>query len=246
MTNINKIKLILPKLHILSGVGGDFLDAEWSIDYSLNLDDELSEDVAALSLAINFLGAAVRKSDLPAIMCALVRVRVRSNIVEGFFMNIVEDLERAGWSEGGRLRDVPKIYYVPENYDLYNRYVFDLKVFNGLKSIMSHLYDLSGLKKGFFNEKWAVDYTSDLDGEFGGEVAEFQMHLDVLGEAIRINDLVTVMYALTMARSSSKALSNFFERICDDIKNIGWPEDRPWADIPEDYEWSASYNYPRT
>lgn len=75
MININKIKLMLPKLHVMFGIGGDFVGADWSIDYSLNLDDEFNEDVAELGLAINFLSAAVRKSDLPAIMCALVRVR---------------------------------------------------------------------------------------------------------------------------------------------------------------------------
>lgn len=101
MININKIKLMLPKLHVMFGIGGDFVGADWSIDYSLNLDDEFNEDVAELGLAINFLSAAVRKSDLPAIMCALVRVRGRSNIAEGFFANIVEDLDRVGWSEGG-------------------------------------------------------------------------------------------------------------------------------------------------
>lgn len=57
------------------------------------------------------------------------------------------------------------------------------------------------------------------------------MHLDALDEAVRINDLVAVKYALAMARSSSRALSDFFERICDDIENIGWADDRPWADI---------------
>lgn len=64
MININKIKLMLPKLHVMSGIGGDFVGADWSIDYSLNLDDEFNEDVAELGLAINFLSAAVRKSDL--------------------------------------------------------------------------------------------------------------------------------------------------------------------------------------
>lgn len=243
MININKIKLMLPKLHVMSGIGGDFVGADWSIDYSLNLDDEFNEDVAELGLAINFLSAAVRKSDLPAIMCALVRVRGRSNIAEGFFANIVEDLDRVGWSEGGRLRDVPKTSAVPEIYELCKSYMFYFKGFNELKFVMPCLYELSGLKKGFFSENWKIDYTSNLDGEFSGEVADFQMHLDALDEAVRINDLVAVKYALAMARSSSRALSDFFERICDDIENIGWADDRPWADIPEDYELPASYNY---
>lgn len=84
---------------------------------------------------------------------------------------------------------------------------------------------------------------SNLDEIFSGYIRGLLINLDLAEKSMRTNDWVAVRYALERVQSSAQLLSDFFKRILDDIEKAAWPDDKPLADIPEDYEIPARYHH---
>ncbi|WP_233238771.1 hypothetical protein [Bordetella sp. LUAb4] len=118
MTNINKLKSLVPALAAASDM--PFSENDWSINYKSDLDRQLDEDLVAFQKEIELLAAAMAASDLVTAACALVVVRMHALHLSNFFMNIFEDIEKVGWSEGAKIPEIPDDYEVPDFYDYKN------------------------------------------------------------------------------------------------------------------------------
>lgn len=244
MININKIKFLVPAVYELSGFGGEFLDADWAVDYNLDLDDEFQTELAHLLMEIELLDAASRQRDMVAAMFAMVMVRGYALNLYGFFANIYDDMESVSAIGGEEALVSQKDFCVSESCDKRDFLYFDMLGLDKIKSLIPLLYSFSEPGRGFDTSEWRIDFSSNLDGTLQREIADFQVGIDWLHDAISRNDLGTALFASKRVRASAWDLSEFFKRIFDDVERVGWPDDKPLADIPEDYELPAHYNYP--
>lgn len=244
MININKIKLLIPAMYKLAGVGGRFLDADWAVDYNLDLDDEFQTEFAHLLMEINLLDAASQQRDMVAAMYAMVMVRGYSLNLYGFFANIYDDMERVSEFGGEEASGLQKYFCVSESSDKYDFLYFDVSGLDKIKSIIPLLCSFLESTRGFDASEWRIDFSSDLDGTLQRGIADFQMKIDWLDDAISRNDFGMALFASKRVGASAWDLSEFFKRIFDDMERAGWPGDKPLADIPEDYELPAHYDYP--
>ena len=117
MTDLNKIKDLIRLLSGKSSEIDGFSVDDWSINYELDLDEDLNNELANLQMELDLLKCALQENDLITVKCALVMVRLHSLNLSNFFMNIFEDIEKAGWSEGAKLPNVPEGYQVPQHYN---------------------------------------------------------------------------------------------------------------------------------
>ncbi|RPH22321.1 hypothetical protein EHN07_16945 [Buttiauxella warmboldiae] len=117
MTDINKIKNAVRMLAGLAESNIDFADDEWSIDYHLDLDKELRDELAKLQIELDLLTNALKEKDLVTAKYALVMARLFSLNLSNFFLNIFEDIEKVGWSEEIKLPAIPEDYQIPEHYN---------------------------------------------------------------------------------------------------------------------------------
>lgn len=112
MTDLNDIKILISTLAGLQGLSG-----EWSINQDINIDEELSKEVGNLKVELDLLSKAISEKDMVAAKFALVMVRLCSLNLSNLFLDIFDDVEKVGWSEGGSLPGVPDGYQVPEHYN---------------------------------------------------------------------------------------------------------------------------------
>lgn len=112
MTDLNEVKGLIRTLASLQGLSG-----EWSINHDVNIDEELSREVGNLKIELDLLGKAVSGNDMVAAKYALVMARLCSLNLSNLFLDIFDDVEKVGWSEGGSLPNVPDGYQVPEHYN---------------------------------------------------------------------------------------------------------------------------------
>lgn len=117
MTDINKIKNAIRVLASLSGDKANFIDNNWSINYKLDLDEELGNELTNLQVELDLLTNALQEKDLVTAKCALVMIRIISLNLSNFFLNIFEDIEKVGWSEESKLPKISENYQIPENYN---------------------------------------------------------------------------------------------------------------------------------
>ena len=243
MSGINKIKFLLPEVCRLFRLDVEWLDIDWNVNYRQDLDGELKTETASIYAWIDILEEAIKEGDLVAAMVAIVRVRLYSLSLYGFFINIAEDMERVVLMLPRQDGDVGA-GEVPDVCGCFETLLSDDFKFNKIKTLIPSLSALSVSGRDFSLGRWRVDYLSDLDGEFFGERANLQLHLDLMEESIRVGDGNLVVVALMRFQSSAQILSDFFKRIFDDIEKAGWPDHEPLADIPEGYELPERYNYP--
>lgn len=118
MTEINQVKVALQSI-VKAKDDGYFNEQEWSIDYSIDLNADLFNELSKLNRSVEFLSEAIERKDEFAIVSALIYVRIFSMNLEGFFRNITEDIDKIFQTEG-YLKDLPEDYKIPEfyNYDL--------------------------------------------------------------------------------------------------------------------------------
>lgn len=112
MIALNNIKQLIKSLADLQGISG-----EWSINCDLNIDEELSKELASLEVELELLSKAMNENDLVTVKCALVMIRLYSLNLSNLFLDIFEDIEKVGWSEEVSLPNVPEGYQVPERYN---------------------------------------------------------------------------------------------------------------------------------
>lgn len=121
MTELNKIKGLIELLSSLSGADNRFSPDNWSIDYELNLDEELKKELDSLQVELNLLQDSLKENDLVTAKCALTMVRMHSLNLSGFFMNIFEDIEKVGWSEKTKIPIIPDGYEIPKHYNYHKK-----------------------------------------------------------------------------------------------------------------------------
>ncbi|MCV6797747.1 hypothetical protein OII53_13785 [Achromobacter ruhlandii] len=242
MNGIDKIKYLLPRLYGSLCSDKKWSDMDWCVNYKQDLNEELRRETANLQVWINILNEALQEKDLVAAMVSIVRVRVYLLSLYGFFHNIVEDVDRVN-SIIPRLSDVVVASEVSSVFNSSDDFFSNGLNFNLMKKIMSSLIFLSDGERRFSMGGWGVGCVSSLDEIFSGDIRSLLINLDLAEKSMRTNDWVAVRYALERVQSSAQLLSDFFKRILDDIEKAAWPDDKPLADIPEDYEIPARYNH---
>ncbi|MGE8655379.1 MAG: hypothetical protein ACN6O8_01325 [Achromobacter sp.] len=242
MNGIDKIKYLLPRLYGSLCSDQKWSDMDWYLNYKQNLDEELRKETTSLQIWINILHEALQEKDLVAAMVAIVRVRVYLLSLYGFFHNIVEDVGRVN-SIIPRLSGAVEACEVSSASNSSDDFFSNGLNFNIMKKIIPALISLSVSERRFSMGGWGVDCVSNLDEIFSGDIKSLLINLELVEKSMRTNDWVAVRYALERVQSSAQLLSDFFKRIFDDIEKAGWPDDKPLADIPEDYEMPARYNH---
>lgn len=117
MTDLNKIKNAIQTLAGLNKENTNFAANDWSIDYQLDLDKEMRDELEKLQIELDLLTNALREKDLVTAKHALVMSRIFSLNLSNLFLNIFEDIEKIGWSEESKLPAIPEGYQIPEHYN---------------------------------------------------------------------------------------------------------------------------------
>ncbi len=117
MTEINRIKSVIQNLAELVEDKTVTISDDWSIDYKLDLDKELSNELNNLHIELDLLTNALQEKDLVTVKCALVMARLYTLNLSNLFLNMFEDIEKIGWSEEFKLPNVPDDYQIPEHYN---------------------------------------------------------------------------------------------------------------------------------
>lgn len=115
MTEINKIKAALQSI-VKAKDDGYFNENEWSIDYSIDLNADLINELSKLNRSVDLLSEAIERKDEFAVVSALIYVRIFSMNLKGYFRNITEDIDKIFQNEG-YLKELPEDYNIPELYN---------------------------------------------------------------------------------------------------------------------------------
>jgi len=113
LANINELDLIKTTLADLAEICAISED-KLAIDYSLNLDDELQEELKKLTSMALTLRRAIGEKDMLAVKAALVMSRIYAMNLRNFFENIFDDIEMIGWSDNYDWPPIPENYQIPE------------------------------------------------------------------------------------------------------------------------------------
>ncbi|ANS44137.1 hypothetical protein Q5A_018525 [Serratia inhibens PRI-2C] len=92
------------------------MESELSIDYSLNLDEELYSELEKLTDISLVLKKALDEKDMVAVQAALVMSRIYSMNLRNFFNDIYDDIEIIGWTDHYSWPKIPEGYQIPEHY----------------------------------------------------------------------------------------------------------------------------------
>lgn len=84
MSNINKVKELIINLEKYSFPESDFNDSGWSIDYQINLDNRLNEELLRLYNDLNLLSDSLKNNDLITAKCALIYARMKALDLSNF------------------------------------------------------------------------------------------------------------------------------------------------------------------
>ncbi len=120
LTEINKlndIKTILVELAATCNISKNELDNNGSLDYSLNLDDELQDELKKLISMFAVLKKALDQNDMVAVQTALVMARIYAMNLRNFFDGIFEDIEMIGWTDRYNWPKIPEDYKIPDHYN---------------------------------------------------------------------------------------------------------------------------------
>ncbi|MWN32929.1 MULTISPECIES: hypothetical protein [unclassified Gilliamella] len=101
------------------------------------------------------------------------------------------------------------------------------------------------LSENYVNENWMIAYDFDENKRYTIIFNNLKEEIKLLNQAIVANDLLTSMSAIIMATAFSQILADFFDKINDDIFQLGWGDELKdkWPKIPEDYKVPAHYDY---
>lgn len=112
MTKLNHIKEVLSDVAKCCHIRED----ELSIDYSLNLDEELHSEIEKLAKISLVLRKALEEKDMVAVQAALIMSRIYSMNLRNFFNDIYDDIEMIGWTDRYDWPEIPEGYQIPEYY----------------------------------------------------------------------------------------------------------------------------------
>jgi hypothetical protein len=120
--------------------------------------------------------------------------------------------------------------------------------FEKLKQTILLAAQKQGLSEEYVIKNWHINYKINQNEEFIGILSNFQKEIKLLNQAITNNDLLTSIRAIVRAKVYSQLLADFFEKINDDIFQLGWGDELKdkWPDIPEGYKVPAHYDYEET
>lgn len=113
MTNINDLDLIKTVLADLAE-NCNIQEDKLAIDYSLNLDAELYDELKKLTSMAFTLRKSLAEKDMVAVKAALVMSRIHTMNLRNFFENIFDDIEMIGWSDNYDWPSIPENYQIPE------------------------------------------------------------------------------------------------------------------------------------
>ncbi|MCP2233917.1 MULTISPECIES: hypothetical protein [Erwinia] len=113
MTKLNYIKEALSDVAKVCNIRED----ELSVDYSLNLDEELCSELEKLEKISLVLRKALDEKDMIAVQAALIMSRIHSMNLRNFFNDIYDDIEMIGWTERFNWPEIPEDYRIPEHYN---------------------------------------------------------------------------------------------------------------------------------
>lgn len=115
-----KLKQTILSAAKFQGLSSEYLDKNWSIDYSIDQNKEFNRIVSDLNENIKLMNQAIQHTDMLSATVAIVRSKVYAHMLMNFFENINDDLMQLGWGE--ELKDkwsphIPEDYKIPEEYD---------------------------------------------------------------------------------------------------------------------------------
>ncbi|CRY56856.1 MULTISPECIES: DUF6853 family protein [Yersinia] len=113
MTKLNVIKDALSDMAKVCNVQED----ELSIDYSLDLDEELHSELEKLTQISLVLRKALDEKDMVTVQATLVMSRIYSMNLRNFFNDIYDDIEIIGWTDRYNWPEIPEGYRIPEHYN---------------------------------------------------------------------------------------------------------------------------------
>lgn len=120
MTKINKLNLVKDALSDVAEIC-NITEGELSIDYSLDLDEELYRELEKLTEMTLVLKKALTGKDMVAVQAALIMSRIYSMNLRNFFNDIYDDIETIGRSDGYNWPEIPEGYQLSEHYKFSNR-----------------------------------------------------------------------------------------------------------------------------
>jgi len=115
LTKPNLLQNIKKALSVLADKC-DLTEDQLAVDYSLDLDDELYEELNKLALISQALQNALADGDMIAVKAALVMCRICTMNLRNFFSDIFDDIESIGWSDNYNWPQIPDGYQLPEKY----------------------------------------------------------------------------------------------------------------------------------
>jgi hypothetical protein len=120
--------------------------------------------------------------------------------------------------------------------------------FEKLKQTILLAAQKQGLSEEYVIKNWHINYKINQNEEFIGILSNFQKEIKLLNQAITNNDLLTSIRAIVRAKVYSQLMLDFFDKIDDDIFQLGWRDELKgkWPKIPEDYQVPAHYDYEET
>jgi hypothetical protein len=120
--------------------------------------------------------------------------------------------------------------------------------FEELKQTILLAAKKQGLSEEYVIKNWHVNYKVDQNEDFIDTLSKLQEEIKLLSQTIAANDLLTSMNAILMAKIYSQLLADFFDKINDDIFQLGWGDELKgkWPDIPEGYQVPAHHDYEET
>jgi hypothetical protein len=113
LTNLNVIKDLLAEVAKVCNIQED----ELSIDYSLNLDEELHSELEKLAKISSVLRKALDEKDMVAVQASLIMSRIHTMNLRNFFNDIYDDIEMIGGAKRNSWPEIPENYQIPEHYN---------------------------------------------------------------------------------------------------------------------------------
>jgi hypothetical protein len=120
--------------------------------------------------------------------------------------------------------------------------------FEELKQTILLAAKKQGLSEEYVNENWMIAYDFNENKKYTVILSNLKEEIKLLNQAIVANDLLTSIRAIVRAGMYSQLLADFFDKINDDIFQLGWGDELKgkWPDLPEGYKVPAHYDYEET
>ncbi|MGJ8517582.1 hypothetical protein [Carnimonas bestiolae] len=89
----------------------------WHSDFTSNLQNKLTHDLASLQIELKLLKDAYQRNDLVTVQYALMKIKPKLLNVADFFLFLANDIEKFILIKRGELPEIPEGYDIPESYN---------------------------------------------------------------------------------------------------------------------------------